>query len=248
MNLVVDIGNTRAKICIVDNQGSIQYSRAVEATLMHISNAIDSVLQEYQVQHSVVCSVSVSCDKVLEKLKILPGMVLELSADTPLPIRNMYSTPSTLGRDRIAAAVGAAHLFPGCNVLIVDAGTAVTFDFLRNGNEYIGGNIAPGVSMRLKSLHEYTARLPLVRPMENADGFGTSTEKALSNGAVVGLVREIEGYANDFEKKNVNSRIILTGGDCIFLSKKLKNTIFAEPNLVTIGLNRILNYNVSKKN
>ncbi|MBQ2098215.1 MAG: type III pantothenate kinase, partial [Bacteroidales bacterium] len=183
-----------------------------------------------------------------EELRDIPGVAMELTPDTRIPIVNRYSTPKTLGNDRLAAAVGATVMFPWGNSLIIDVGTAITYDYVKDGCEYLGGNISPGIDIRLRALHDYTSRLPLIDDPQPTETFGLSTREAISNGVVMGVIHEIEGYVSDFEKKNVNSNIILTGGGSIYLSKKLKITIFAEPNLVNIGLNRILNYNVLKEN
>jgi type III pantothenate kinase len=186
--------------------------------------------------------------QVYAAIKNIQGKVIKLTSETPIPIIHRYSTPETLGKDRLAAAVGATVIFPGSSCLVIDAGTAITYDYIKDGREYMGGNISPGIDIRFKSLHDFTSRLPLITEPQTTDTFGLSTIEALSNGVITGIIHEIEGYISRFEKKNVNSNIILTGGSSIYLSKKLKNTIFAEPNLVTIGLNRILNYNVLKEN
>ncbi len=245
MNLVIDVGNTNAKICVYGRDGLI--------SRISVASDADSILAgalgaagDFPVEACIVGSVKGDYPGLVQALEARGVVCYQLKCDTPVPIANCYSTPHTLGADRLAAAVGASVVFPGADVLIIDAGTAITYDYLRGGCEFAGGNIAPGIRLRLKALHDYTSRLPLVEPDTVVHEYGLSTAEAVNNGVVLGVAREIEGYVADFKQKNVKAEIILTGGDSIFLSKLLKIAIFAEPNLVTIGLNRILNYNVSK--
>ena len=247
MNLIIDIGNTACKLAIYD-QNTLIDSDIADSNPIAATAAISRLRGIHDIKNCIVSSVAMQYDEISAALEGIAGMVLTLDADTKIPIANLYSTPRTLGNDRLAAAVGATVLFPGCNCLIIDAGTAITYDYVRDGREYLGGNISPGILLRFKALHQYTSRLPLITDPQPTDTFGLSTTEAISNGVVTGVIHEIEGYISQFEKKNVNSRIIFTGGGSIYLSKKLKITIFAEPNLVTIGLNRILNYNVLKEN
>lgn len=246
MNLVIDIGNTNAKLCVYDGC-RLQERLVVESGGDALEASAEALVASHGIRGCIVGSVSAGYDGIERMMRRLGVYFLALTSATDVPIRNCYSTPHTLGMDRLAAAVGAQEFFPsGSDVLIIDAGTAITYDCLLHGTDFVGGNIAPGIRLRFKSLNDYTSRLPLVDvgPMEG--DFGTSTQDAIRKGVVLGVVREIEGYIADFKQKNVKPEIILTGGDSIFLSKLLKIAIFAEPNLVTIGLNRILNYNVSK--
>ena len=247
MNLIIDIGNTTAKLAIYDGNALIFSDKAKSETAAIIQMA-EAAADRFAVQNCIISSVSLPYDAIQAPLQSVAGTVIRLDSSTKIPIANRYSTPETLGKDRLAAAVGATVLFPGASCLVIDAGTAITYDYIKDGAEYLGGNISPGIDIRFKALHDYTSRLPLITDPHPTETFGLTTAEALSNGVINGILHEIEGYIDQFEKKNVNSRIILTGGSSIYLSKKLKNTIFAEPNLVTIGLNRILNYNVLKEN
>ncbi len=247
MNLIIDIGNTTSKLAIYDGNHLIFSDKTKSETDAVITMANDAA-RNFNVKNCIISSVSLPGEPIGNAIEGVPGTVLTLRHDTPLPIVNLYATPETLGKDRIAAAVGATVVFPRTSCLIIDAGTAITYDYVKDGCEYLGGNISPGIDIRFKALHDFTSRLPLITEPRPTDDFGLTTEEALSNGVITGIVHEINGYIDAFEKKNVNSRIILTGGCSIYLCKKLKNTIFAEPNLVTIGLNRILNYNVLKEN
>ena len=247
MNLIIDIGNTACKLAVYDCNNLIFNDKTKLESDAVIKMTKDTA-HDFDVKNCIISSVSLPSEPIASAIEGLSGAVMTLRDDTPLPIANLYATPKTLGKDRIAAAVGATVLFPSASCLIIDAGTAITYDYVKDGSQYLGGNISPGIDIRFKSLHDFTSRLPLITFPHPTDGFGLTTEEALSNGVINGIIHEINGYIDAFEKKNVNSRIILTGGSSIYLSKKLKNTIFAEPNLVTIGLNRILNYNVLKEN
>jgi type III pantothenate kinase len=162
-----------------------------------------------------------------------------------LPIQVAYQTPQTLGKDRIAAVVGALALFPAENCLVIDAGSCITYEFLQATGVYLGGNIAPGVNMRLRAMHEFTARLPQVDLQAVEQWIGSSTAKAMNNGALLGVVLEIVGYAQKWAAERGNIRSILTGGDAPRLLEALPIKVEHEPDLVLIGLNKILKHNVA---
>lgn len=228
MNLVVDIGNTRVKAAVFD-----------EGRLVEVGD-MDVLLAKYPVDRAIVSSVRGATKNVAEMLRGRGVKCLTLGADTPLPIANLYRTPSTLGPDRIAAAVGANALYPGENLLVVDLGTAITFDMVTAAGEFAGGNISPGADMRFRALHEQTAGLPLVDELDDPSAlFGTTTAEAIAAGVVNGILFEIEGYA----ARSGAQRIIFTGGRGKLFAERTKSTIFVERDLVLFGLNRILEYN-----
>ena len=162
----------------------------------------------------------------------------------PLPIQLEYETPHTLGRDRIAAVMGGFNLLPGQNVLVIDAGTCITFDVLTKEGIYRGGNIAPGIEMRLKAMNHFTAALPLVENQWNSKMLGKTTEQALQNGALKGCVFEINGFINSLGLELDNFEVILTGGNADLLSNFIQKDVIVNNDLVLIGLNEILNFNV----
>ena len=164
-----------------------------------------------------------------------------------MPIGNAYLTPETLGRDRLAAAVGATVLYPGENVLIVDFGTAVTIDLVTADATFRGGCISPGMKTRFRALHDYTAKLPLCAATESEELAGLNTRQAIELGVMNGITFEIEGYAARMRSRIEDLCVIFTGGDANFFVKRIKNTIFANCNLVFCGLNRILEYNASEE-
>ena len=164
-----------------------------------------------------------------------------------LPIEVRYQTPETLGRDRIAVAVGANFLQPQKDILVIDAGTAITFEVVEASGIYLGGNISPGMTTRFNALNRFTEQLPLVEEREIVPLFGTSTETAIVAGVVRGIVYEMDGYIEELQNKYPGLYVFLTGGHAFYFEKRLQNTIFAEKKLVLIGLNRILEYNVEKQ-
>ena len=245
MNLILDIGNTFCKLCVFDDKDLI-FKQIVKKKKKNIFEATDQIFAKNKINYAIFSSVNTHVEGLSARFNALDVPFLEFSHSTKVPIKNSYMTPHTLGLDRLAAAIGASTLFEGKSCLIIDAGTAITFDYLKDGNEFLGGNISPGIQLRFKSLNEHTAKLPLIKEYDWTSGFGSDTPSAVIKGVLNGIKFEIESYISDFERDNPDGKIILTGGDTIFLAKNLKNTIFAAPNLVAFGLNRILNYNVSK--
>ena len=179
-------------------------------------------------------------DTVKKEFEVLGCPVIWFGSNTPTPLTIKYRTPGTLGSDRLAAAVGAWDKTPEHNLLVIDSGSAITFDFVdRNGN-YHGGNIAPGIRMRLKALHDYTACLPTVDKEGDTPSIGYDTETAIRSGVIRGICHEIEGYIGEFKEKYGDVFVFLTGGDEKTLINHIKSRIFADKYLVAKGLNRIL--------
>jgi type III pantothenate kinase len=166
------------------------------------------------------------------------------SQNTSLPIINKYRTPETLGKDRLAGVVGAQHLLPACDILVIDAGTAITYDFITSSGEFIGGSISPGIAMRYKALNTYTDRLPLLNYYDNAKLIGDDTSTSIFSGVLNGAVAEMEGIIQQYREVYPGIKIILTGGDHNYFDKRLKIKTFAAPNLVLEGLNLILDFNI----
>lgn len=169
--------------------------------------------------------------------------VIVLSENTPLPIKNNYATASSLGKDRLAAAVGASVLYPEKDVLVFDAGTCLTIDFINSDKEYVGGRISPGIEMRYNALHTFTDKLPLIKSEKNALAIGNDTKTSIISGVQQGILAEVKTIISEYKSKNTDTVFVFTGGDSFYFEKELKNSIFANPNLVLIGLNEILDYN-----
>lgn len=239
VNLTIDRGNSAIKIGIFDKSNLIT-AEWIQNDLNKIIRFIEIYQTENVIISSVVKNEEFTISKMVEKLV---KKVLILDEKTDLPFKNRYNSPETLGKDRIAAVAGAQVLFPGENVLVIDAGTAITYDLMINGSDYFGGDIAPGLEMRLKALNYFTSRLPLVQKNQNVSFPGKNTIDAIASGTFNGMIFEIEGYRNFCNEKYSSVRTIITGGDTEFLVEKLKKPIFADHNLVLKGLNRIMENN-----
>lgn len=239
--IIADLGNSRLKLAVFQS-GKIIYH--TECKPESASGKIKSLQGKYHADSFIMSSVRENSEKLFTGLKAKFKTALMLSHKTPIPIKNCYESPDTLGKDRLAAVVGAAHLFPKKNILIFDAGTALTMDFINAQNQYLGGIISPGLQMRNKALNHFTGKLPLIKQNRNKpELFGKNTLQALDAGIKNGLLFEIETYIKHFKKKYKSLTVLFTGGDTFFFEKNIKNSIFAEPYLIMIGLNRILDYN-----
>ena len=243
--LALDIGNTAVKAGCFD--GSVLREMATGLT----AEQVREVVRRWQPQHVIVASVAEDAALRAEELREqVPGELLTFSpATTAIPLRNAYATPHTLGADRLAAAVGAAGLRPGQPTLIVDAGTALKCDLVTADGTYRGGSIGPGLGMRFRALHAFTGRLPLLElPAANATIplTGDSTTGSLLSGVVNGTVAEIRGFMAQYQERYPGLGVLLTGGDAAFLAARLPARIFVVPELVLLGLNRILAYHVVK--
>lgn len=243
MNLIVDMGNSRVKLALMERGGTV----AQEVAERLSGPLLDAFLAGRRPERAILSSTRGAAAEALSLLRQRTDRLVEFTAATPVPIGNAYRTPATLGRDRLAAAVGAAELFPGRNVLIADFGTALTLDLLTADGVFRGGCISPGLRMRLRALHDYTATLPLCEPSGDAQLLGTSTEEAVVRGVMNALTFEVEGYIARLKEKFDDLQVIFTGGDAKFFDKRIKNTIFANCNLVLCGLDRILEYNAREE-
>ena len=203
---------------------------------------INQIKREYNFQN-VIVGASGKCPKSLMRHLDNNYHLLILDEDTKLPIEIEYRTPKTLGRDRIAAVIGANVLYPDSDNAAIDIGTCITYDVITKAKVYLGGNIAPGVELRLKSMNDYTAKLPLVKRGSLGELLGKTTEEALQNGATIGTLLEIESFIDRIRSEFPGININLTGGDAIFFGDKINSQIFVNPNLVLIGLNEIMNFN-----
>ena len=237
MNVVIDHGNSAAKIGIFDNH--------VLREQLYVKNLQDlpAVLENYSGDNLIISSVSKSHYGNFSAGAF--RKVIILSSDTPLPIRNGYRSPETLGMDRIAAACGAWQLFPGRNCLVVDAGTCITYEIVDSQGIYLGGGISPGLAMRFRAMHTFTAKLPLVTPVDAPELPGSTTTACMQSGVIWGMIDEIDGVVTRYREKYADLQVILCGGDAPFFENKLKASIFASPEIVLIGLNSILSHNAN---
>lgn len=240
--LILDFGNTLTKIAIFIENQEVEVETFAKLSLADIENVVEKFKPAFAIASSVV-----AIPHEIEKFLKSNLDFIVFNHKTPVPVINKYKTPETLGLDRLAVAVASADMFKNSNVLAIDAGTCITFDFIDAEKNYLGGSITPGINMRFKALNTFTARLPLVKN-QNFNGLtGTTTEESILSGILNGVIAEIDGIISLYHNDYGNLKVIVTGGDMNFFAKKLKSNIFASPNLVLKGLNVILNFNVEKE-
>ncbi len=241
-HLVIDIGNTRTKIARFECS-VLKEKWTVEALSIPV---INHILTNHSMERIIYSTVAGIDEAVKAHLMTHSSFCLELTHTLQFPFKNEYETPQTLGKDRLAGVSGALTMYPNKNCLVIDAGTCITYDFLKEGSIFLGGNIAPGLKMRFQAMHHFTKALPLVNPdaFEAITGIGKSTQSALLQGGARGAVLEMEGMIQWAHHNFYDLNVILTGGDAVFFANHLKSKIFVQPNLVLIGLNKILEYNV----
>ena len=230
LKLIIDQGNTQTKLAL------FQQKKMLKKILFNN----DSQLRELENQADAVILSSVG--DASDLIKVLKDEPVLLNTKTSLPIANLYQSPETLGNDRIAVVVGAAKQIPKSNVLVIDAGTCITLDLLTTEG-YHGGSITPGIQMRLQALNQQTEKLPLVELDVEVDLIGKNTKQCIQSGVINGVLLEIDGMINRYKSQFSDLKVILTGGDFQLFDKGLKNSIFADPDLVLKGLNEILDYN-----
>ena len=239
-NLIVDVGNSSAKIALFDGDTLIE-----QLCVTH--DALPQTLHEQAgdptVGAAIISSVIPLNQETEDALDTLPFSCLRMSAQLKMPFRIAYKTPGTLGPDRLAAVAGAHAQQPGHDLLVIDAGTAITYDLLTADGTYLGGQISPGIGMRFKALHHFTGKLPLVDREGERTPIGNSTETAIREGVLQGVDKEIEGYIREYTEKYPSLFVFLTGGDAILLDNRAKSRTFADNLLVIKGLNRILTLN-----
>lgn len=238
MNIVIDIGNTTAKVAVFDSERLIE--------VLHQSNqsleGLQGIIRKYPVEYGLLSSVIDLSWMVKSQLKHFPVHIKRLNMITRLPLANLYKSPETLGDDRLAAAVGAYNELPERNILVIDAGTCITYDIVTAKGEYLGGNISPGKSARFKSMHRLTAHLPLIDENGDIPELGYDTQTGMRTGVINGIKYEMKGYINEFSKIYPDLHVILTGGDGIHFEGELPEIIKYDQFLVLKGLNKILNY------
>jgi len=243
-SLTIDIGNTRTKIGYFEGEEMM----AVEFFDQADTESLLGWATNHPAENVILSSVGdvSGYQGTVRAFRKRYAKVLELDAALPLPIVNGYETPETLGKDRLAAVVGATVFFPDQTCLVVDAGTCITVDVIDATGRYLGGNISPGLQMRLRAMHDYTARLPHPEMKWPSNWIGRTTETALQNGALRGTLLEFTGYERLCRDEFGDINVLLTGGDSHILAKNWKSQIFVNQNLVLHGLNKMLTYNVER--
>ncbi len=240
MNLVIDAGNTSIKMAVFRKKELLFLTNSDRAGF---PKSVKDVFSKFpEIAHALVASVGSLTKKELNVLAIFCKVQL-LTSIASVPFKNSYTSPQTLGVDRIALATAAFYNHPHTNTLVIDAGTCITYDMINDYGEYLGGAISPGLLMRYRALHQHTAKLPLLDPSPFVELIGNSTEKSMHSGVINGICQEIDGVISQYHRRYEHLTVILTGGDGQFLSNRLKNTIFANSNFLLEGLNYLLEYN-----
>ncbi len=242
MKLIIDIGNTFSKLAVFEKNTIVSFSIVKSLSVQKL----EQILKEFPLINSSIISSVALHDVKLNELLLQHGYFIELNHSTPVPFINKYGTPTTLGKDRIAIASAAAQMYANQNILIIDAGTSVTYDLVTSNKEYLGGAISPGLNMRFDALHNFTHKLPLIK-LPNSDEkiglIGNSTETSILSGVINGLTSEIESIINQYSSMFSPLKIVISGGDYKYFEKLVKSDIFAAPNIVVTGLKCILDFN-----
>lgn len=247
MILVVDIGNTTTKLAQFENNSLVKLERFATGEFQEKFSLFFSTLPP--TTPVVLSSVGEKHNEIFSWLDKKVHLC-KIDHQSTMPFTNAYATPHTLGIDRMVLASGAAIFHKNQNCLIIDAGTCVTYDLLDSNNQYLGGAISPGLQMRFKALNHYTAKLPLLEPEQIDYLIGTTTKESIQSGIVNGICNEIDATIEQYKKSFTDLTIILTGGDTLFLAKRLKNVIFANSNFLLESLNALYQYTIEndKKN
>ena len=249
MKIIIDFGNTLIKVALFYGDSLIDLRTFPNLPFEQLKSLIDEFEfknSKYKpIKYVIISSVVNIPEEIIIYFNSKFNFV-ELNSKTALPVTIKYKTPDTLGNDRIAAVVGASGMFPSSDLLIVDAGTCITYDFINSKKQYFGGGISPGINMRFKALNNFTDKLPLVSQSQDVDLIGGTTQDSILSGVLNGVVAEIDGIIDKYKQKYPTLKIIFTGGDVNYFDKKLKNDIFADSNLVLKGLNIVLNHNLEE--
>lgn len=236
LNLIIDIGNNSTKLYLFGGNEIVLHGRKGDDYIDTICEWVET----YDVEKMIISTVVNIADKERERIESLKCKVIWFDSNTKVPLQIAYKTPETLGSDRLAAAVGAHSEANGHNILVIDAGSAITIDFVDSEGVYRGGNISPGIKMRLLALNKFTNKLPYIEKEGDIPEYGYDTETAIRSGVINGICNEIEGYIRYFSNNYGNLLVFLTGGDEKTLKNRIKSSIFADKFLVAKGLNRIL--------
>lgn len=248
-NLVIDIGNTNSKLAVFKGKLLVFFQSVPELN----KAALAGFIKEQGVEYAALSSVRPEDPELISVLKA-NTKYLPFSTRLNTGVQNHYQTLSTLGQDRWAKIIAVHQGFPGQNCLVIDAGTCITYDLLDDQERYFGGSISLGVQMRFQALHHFTGKLPLVawnREVQHIPD-GISTDTAITNGVLQGVVNEVEGFIALHNNKHKNLKVVITGGDAAFLLDQLKNSIYAsqishDPYLVLKGLNEVIAFEYVQK-
>lgn len=240
MQLVIDIGNTRVKAAVFARKELLHFYTFPSTEEMLAA----ALIEKHSIVNCIVGTVVNGIEDFIGKLEQQVPVLL-FNSDTSVPLKNLYKSAHTLGSDRLAAATGGNAIARDQDILVIDAGTCVKYNFVNAANEYIGGGISPGLQMRFKAMNTFTSRLPLLEADANfTELIGTNSNESILSGVQQGVINEVDGFIDQYRQRFNNIKVFLTGGDTDFFAKRLKNRIFADPNLILKGLNEILEHNL----
>jgi len=236
--LCFDFGNTRLKVALFQN--------AKLAEVIVIENdgkgTIEPVLREFE-PHKIILSSVINHNAEIETLFASTAKFHKLNHLSDLPFTTPVAKPETIGADRLALAAAAVYFFPKQHNLVIGMGSCITYNFINADHEFLGGGISPGMEMRMRSLNQFTAKLPIVKPDGNVPLVGYDTVTNILSGVVMGMAKEIDGFIDAYKERYGNFNVHLTGGDLVYLAPHLKNQIFADPELIFKGLYAISEVN-----
>ena len=236
--LCFDFGNTRLKLAFFQNK------KLVEAVVVENDSVetIDAFIKKYDPQKTILSSV-INHNPEIENLLASKTKFHKLSHLSKLPFTTPVGKPETIGADRLALAAATVYFFPKQHNLVIGMGSCITYNFINADHEFLGGGISPGMEMRMKSLNQFTAKLPIVKPDGNVPLIGYDTITNILSGVVIGMANEMDGFINEYKQRFSNFNVHLTGGDLVYLAPHLKNQIFADPELIFKGLYAICESN-----
>ncbi len=238
ISLCLDFGNTRLKVAIFNGRKFQEEISLPDATL----DTITSLMIQWNPQKVILSSV-INHDPAIETLMASRTAFHKLSHASLLPLTTPVGKPETIGADRLALVAAAVDLFPKQHNLVIGLGTCITYNFINNQHEFLGGSISPGMNMRFRAMHEQTALLPYIKAESPFPLIGYDTKTNLLSGVIWGMTKEIDGIIDEYALKYSNFNVLLTGGDMPFFVPHLKNRIFADPNLIFKGLYAISEFN-----
>lgn len=233
-----DFGNTRLKYAVFNGR-ELQYEQVLPDDE---PSTIVKLMEDISPQKTILSSV-IAHNKAIEKVMADHSRFHLLSNTTALPFSTPVTKPETIGADRLALCAAAVAFFPGKHNLVVGLGTCITYNFIDKYRQFLGGGISPGMEMRLKSLRDYTAKLPLVKADWNFPLVGYDTRTNITSGVILGMAKEIDGIIDAYSERYSNFNVLLTGGDSPYFAQLMKNKIFADPQLIYKGLYAISEYN-----
>lgn len=239
--LCFDFGNTRLKCGVFKNNNLSEVFSLADSN----NSTIEELLNRYAPEKTILSSV-IDHNIEIEKILSAKSSFHKLSSQSNLPFTTPVGKPETIGADRLALAAAAVYFYKGHNNLVIGMGSCVTYNFINKYNSFLGGSISPGMEMRFKSLNNYTAKLPFIKPDWNFPLIGYDTRTNILSGVLLGLAVEIDGVIDKYRDKFSNFNVLLTGGDTLYFAHLIKNKIFADPDLIFKGLYAISETNNTK--